>query len=216
MDHQPDMRDWSFAKRALAEIEQAKRKKWYSFWVQVELPNGEKHWYQLPKDVQYAMRQHERKHHQDRFLIIKGALINVPVSAYDEKGDVEIKTGIIRRAEKRHQHTFDPAKISRSQFVQPRYCWWGISNQKEMIIYLQHNHNAANRNEIRQDVRIINHKWQKEHWQQPYQLAIKYGLLISVLMLIGGWAPLCILIFRGAILVLLGSLLLNLYLNQVQ
>ena len=42
MDHQPDMRDWSFAKRALAEIEQAKRKKWYSFWVQVELPNGEK------------------------------------------------------------------------------------------------------------------------------------------------------------------------------
>ena len=85
-----------------------------------------------------------------------------------------------------------------------------------MIIYLQHNHNVANRNEIRQDVRIINHKWQKEHWQQPCQMAIKYGLLISVLMLMGGWAPLRILIFSGAILVLLGSLLLNLYLNQVQ
>ncbi|UNL61677.1 hypothetical protein [Limosilactobacillus mucosae] len=42
MDHQPDMRDWSFAKRALAEIQQAKRKKWYSFWVQVELPDGKK------------------------------------------------------------------------------------------------------------------------------------------------------------------------------
>ncbi|MFJ6992202.1 MAG: hypothetical protein ACIRZ6_08255 [Limosilactobacillus mucosae] len=31
MDHQPDMRDWSFAKRALAEIQQAKRKNGTAF-----------------------------------------------------------------------------------------------------------------------------------------------------------------------------------------
>lgn len=49
MDHQPDMRDWSFAKRALAEIQQAKRKKWYSFWVQVELPDGKNTGINYPK-----------------------------------------------------------------------------------------------------------------------------------------------------------------------
>lgn len=98
-------------------------------------------------------------------MIIKGALINVPVSAYDEHGNVELMTGVIRRAERRHQHTFDPAQITRSQFVQPRYSWWGISNQKEMIVYLQHDHNEANREQIKRDVKIINRNWQRARWQ---------------------------------------------------
>lgn len=213
MDHQPDMRDWSFAKRALAEIQQAKRKKWYSFWVQVELPDGKKHWYQLPRDVQYAMRQHEKKHRQDWFLIIKGALINVPVSAYDEHGNVELMTGVIRRAERRHQHTFDPAQITRSQFVQPRYSWWGISNLKEMIVYLQHDHNQGNREQIKRDVKIINRNWQRARWQAPCRLMLKYSLAVSCLVMLCSWSIVRGLLLVGGLIGLIFSLWLDWYLR---
>lgn len=65
----PDMRDWSFAKRALYR-EQVKpkhrnkrhhsRRKYY--WVQVQFTNGKIENYQLAKDLQKPIEQH-RLHH---------------------------------------------------------------------------------------------------------------------------------------------------------
>lgn len=57
-----DPRCWSFARRALAEKHKEAKRKPFWFWIEVELPNREKQWYQLPKDLQFAMWQYLSAH----------------------------------------------------------------------------------------------------------------------------------------------------------
>lgn len=65
-----------------------------------------------------------------------------------------------------------------------------------MIVYLQHDHNEANREQIKRDVKIINRNWQRARWQAPGRLMLKYSLAVSCLVMLCSWS-----IMRGLLLV---------------
>lgn len=104
MAFENDPRTWSFAKRALAELKKSnkrKKKKLWRCWVQVQLAGGERHWYQLPKDLQAAVKAERKTHAKNWQAFLQGAVINVPIGEYHE-GEAPITCGLICQVKMRH------------------------------------------------------------------------------------------------------------------
>lgn len=184
MRSQVDMRDWSFAKRALAEIKPTQPKDNHIFWVLVRMPDHSQAWYQLPKDLQFAMHQHEKTHANDWYQILVHSLINVPVSKYDEHGQAQIRVGQVLRVQRRHQRTKHSEQITRSQFVQPEFNRWGMKNISAVVTYLTHDFTPANQAQIKSDVKLINWHWRQHQWTKTLQRGVATSLFgLSLLLL---------------------------------
>lgn len=143
-----DPRCWSFARRALAEKRSETKRKPFWFWIEVELPNQKKQWYQLPKDLQFAMRQYLHEQPKEWAKVLNGALINVPQSDYDDQGYASLTLGMIRQVKIRRQHTSISRQVSRSQFIMPEWTWYGLANKTQIKRFMFHDHDTGNRKNI--------------------------------------------------------------------
>lgn len=157
-----DTRNWSFSARALYELnlqkerqqKKKRRKKLTFYWVKVSFLdlNGmrQEKWFQLPKDLQVATRQ---SNFQNNCKILNGALINIPLTKYNRKGQTKITTGLITDVAIRKKTTGNPKRITRSQFKKINYWGWLIpTNGKEVYNYLKHNYSPSNRKRIKSNV----------------------------------------------------------------
>lgn len=109
----------SFRNKALWELKKEKRKlakTSFAFWVEVQLVNNKKYWYQLSKDLQKAMQQHYQNHKNNWQSVILGAAINVPVTNYDKLGNTKLRVGIVRQVVRKKRHISNSRWITRSQF----------------------------------------------------------------------------------------------------
>lgn len=102
--------------------------------------------YQLPKDLQEPMRQHQKdsQHFKD---VLLGALINVPVTEY-RNGQAKIKSAEVIRILILPVRTHDSRWITRSQFTKPDYPmikWvFGTVKFDKEIKFLTHDFQQAN------------------------------------------------------------------------
>lgn len=114
-------------------------------WVKVKLPWGNVRWYQLPKDLQIAMRQHIKTHRHNWWKVLIGSYINVPISKYTN-GNVNLSVGQIKYIKITHHSTGNPKLITRSQFIKPKE---GKNNYQYLttnqLRFLKHNFNLSNR-----------------------------------------------------------------------
>lgn len=192
----PDMRDWSFAKRALYKERPRKkhkakhqqRRKYY--WVQVQFTNGKLENYQLAKDLQKPIDQHRRNHPGEWRDVLLGALINVPISEYRE-GQAKIKPGVVIRIIILPVRTHDPRWITRSQFVKPDYSNWSwffnrVSMKRE-VNFLTHDFQPANQ----QRIKVILDQYRQQRVRELRRLVWRSllrggsGLLVMILLLLG-------------------------------
>lgn len=143
----PNQQAWSFRKQALYQPKHRKSKRIY--WIQVCMPDGSQRNYQLPKDLQFAICYHHKLSEQQQIAkdTLVGALINVPVSKYDDHGYAEIKTAKVLKIY-RHKSTWKPEHITRSQFIKPVYNKLGLLRLKTIYTYLRHDFSKHNRHNI--------------------------------------------------------------------
>lgn len=117
------------------------RKKRNPIYVLVKLPGGRIEKYLLSKKLEKALYV-EWSIHKRRavFFKIKGNLINVPVSQYDQKGNAKIAVGQIIWVgwEKRDYGTL----FTRSQFVTKEHLKKSLT---DCYRYLRHDYKAASR-----------------------------------------------------------------------
>lgn len=141
----PDKRGWTFRHLALYQPRQHKR----FYWVKVQLPDGSKHSYQLPKDIQFAIRNHHNYKEQQQIAedTLIDALINVPISRYQKDGSVKLTTAKVTSVYHRKSTRY-PNQITRSQFVKPSYGKYGFLKFKQTYRYLRHDFSTANRRRI--------------------------------------------------------------------
>lgn len=85
-----------------------------------------------------------------------------------------------------------------------------------MIVYLQHDHNQGNREQIKQDVKIINRNWQRARWQAPGRLMLKCSLVVSCLVMLCSWSIMRGLLLVGGLIGLIFSLWLDWYLRPIE
>lgn len=122
-----------------------------NFWVQVMFPGTHRIAnYQLPKDLQEPMRQHQKdsQHFKD---VLLGALINVPVTEY-RNGQAKIKSAEVIHILILPVRTHDSRWITRSQFTKPDYPmikWvFGTVKFDKEIKFLTHDFQQANQQRI--------------------------------------------------------------------
>lgn len=159
----------SFRNKALWELKKEKRKlakTSFTFWVEVQLVNNKKYWYQLPKDLQKAMQQHYQSHKNNWQSVILGAAINVPVTNYDKHGNTKLRVGIVRQVVRKKRHISNSRWVTRSQFgrINKWFCYHifkatrffsGKIDQEKMplqdvvfIKFMQHDYSEKQRNII--------------------------------------------------------------------
>ena len=158
------------------------------FWVLVDLPDG-KHWYQLPKDLQRAMRQHKRAHPRQWWNILCGCYINVPVERYHHH-EASLTAGKILRVTLRKKHIHDTRWITRSQFIRPGVTPRGFEHlTANNYQFMRHNFNAHNRSQISQSLHIavLKHnlrtlfRWQNQAYLlSTAALAVGIGFVLVV------------------------------------
>ncbi|MCD7124848.1 hypothetical protein [Limosilactobacillus caviae] len=192
---EPDIRNWSFSKRALYHQEikpKVKRRKkphdsnqWY-YWVQVQFMDGKIGNYQLARDLQQPLDQH-RRHHPGKWRdILLGALINVPVSHYHE-GKAKIKPAIVTRILILPVRTGNPRWITRSQFIKPHYSqvkWFFNKVQlSREISFLTHDFQPQNQ----QRIKAILTQYRQQKVKQVRQQVWRYILFIgtSLVLIVG-------------------------------
>ena len=161
MAFENDPRTWSFAKRALAELKKPRKrqtKKFWRCWFQVQLADWELRWYQLPKDLQAAIKAERKLHPQTWQNFLQGAVINVPIGEYHD-GKAPITCGLICQVKMRHHQKVPSHDVTRSQFVQPTYlCGWPRYHQ--LANYLKHDFSPENQYQIKHDLhRVLKPKW---------------------------------------------------------
>ncbi|WP_367342628.1 hypothetical protein [Limosilactobacillus sp.] len=155
----PNTRSWSFVYRDLARFQQEQQKhkvkhhhrRYENFWVQVmftgthQIAN-----YQLPKDLQGPMRQHQ-KDSQNFKDVLLDSLINVPITEYRD-GQAKIKPARVIRILILPVRTHDPRWIARSQFIKPNYplFQWLLGTVKldKEVNFLTHDFKRANQQRI--------------------------------------------------------------------
>lgn len=121
------------------------RKKYKNIFVDVELLNGDVIEYQIPNDLQYAMKQ--AWHNNALSEILLDALINVPTSPYKKDGSVTLHLGrivTIRLLHKKQQLR------TRGQFLIKDA--WQHKLDKAQIKFLLHDHSFLNKCRIRFDL----------------------------------------------------------------
>lgn len=186
-----DTRDWSFAKKALAELKaQPKKKKKHHrrreyYWVHVQFTNGRVANYQLPKDLQGPLDQHRESHPETWKSVLLGALINVPTTKYHD-GQAKIRPAVVQEILILPVGAHDSRWITRSQFVKPNYPWrdWlfnRVSMEREDN-FLIHDFDRANQQRIKTIVSQYRH--QRVH-QVRQEFRHKMMLALAV-VIIGG------------------------------
>lgn len=143
----PNQQDWTIQQIALFKPKPRHRKT--VWWVTVQMPDKTIRHYQLPKDLQFALKLKKNYQAQKREAqqILVNSLINVPISKYDQQGNVELTCAKILSVCK-HKSTKHPDKITRSQFIKPDYNFFGILKIKHIYTFLRHDFNHENRKRI--------------------------------------------------------------------
>ena len=169
-----DTRNWSFAKRALYELKLQQEKKQRDYqaaakvWVLVKLANQVTKWYQLPKDLQKAIKYElQRTTNFDYKSMLKDAIINVPISKYGKNGRVKISCGRIIAVKLKHQTRVKINCITRSQWIKLKFKFGFLPSYFATINYLRHDYNPANQKRITHDLRRI--IWH-DYWQLRRQI----------------------------------------------
>lgn len=158
------LQEMTFRQKALYELRMAKAATRPTFWVKVKPPHGREKWYQLPRDLQRGMWQNAKQHHNNGYRFLLHKLIVIPLSDYDNKGQAKLGVGQVTYVTIRRKHIRNPRWITRSQFKGLEY--HGplklLTNRREVIAYLQHDHSPANKARIKDEV---NH-YVKRHRQR--------------------------------------------------
>lgn len=126
------------------------RKQYTNIFVDVELLNGDIVKYQIPNDLQKAMKQAWFDNSLSEVLL--DALINVPTSPYKKDGSVKLHLGriiTIRLLHKKQQLR------TRGQFLTNNV--WQRKLDKAQIKFLLHDHSFLNKCRIRFDL----FRWQR-------------------------------------------------------
>lgn len=93
--------------------------------------------------------------------VLKGALVNVPRSDYDDQGYASLTLGMIRQVKIRHRHTSISRQVARSQFIMPEWTWYGLANRTQIKRFMFHDHDTGNRKNILAALR---------HWERRFLL----------------------------------------------
>lgn len=155
-----DRRDWSFAKRALAEIKPKPKKKQATkshtkhqhhnrmvYWAIVELANGKRYRYQLSKDLQYAIKFDTPKRAIPKLI---DSLMVVPLTDFYDHADgnyADMTVGRVLFVIKA-PHTSKSRWITRGQFSKVTYNRWHWPNRAKLFNYLKHDYDAQSQQRI--------------------------------------------------------------------
>lgn len=186
-----DTRDWSFAKKALAELKsQPKKKKKHHrrreyYWVHVQLTNGRVANYQLPKDLQGPLDQHRESNPGTWKEVLLGALINVPTTKY-QNGQAKIRPAVVQEILILPVGAHDSRWITRSQFVKPNYSWrdWffnRVSMEREDN-FLTHDFDQSNQ----QRIKTIVSQYRQQRVHQVRQAFWHKMMLVLAVVIVGG------------------------------
>ena len=189
-----DSRNWSFAKRALAENQmtqkktetnQPKKKKKNKhrqcYWAIIKLPSGQICKYQLSKDLQYAIH-----HDTPKKAIAKlvNSLIVIPLTDYYEHQSgnfADMTVGKILYIV-RLPHTSNSRWITRGQFV---HLSKTSPNIKQIYNYLKHDYDPASQRRIKHAIEILtNQTLDHKLVANNIILSLAYMFSTTILMLI--------------------------------
>lgn len=121
------------------------RKNYTNIFVDVELLNGDIVKYQIPNDLQYAMKQ--AWYNDTLSEVLLDALINVPTSPYKKDGSVTLHLGRIVGVHLRNKKQY---LRTRGQFLIKDA--WQHKLDKAQIKFLLHDHSFLNKCRIRFDL----------------------------------------------------------------
>lgn len=153
-----DTRNLSFATRALLELQQSQQTQWV--WVKVHYPtfgDGKvayhNQWYQLPKDLQKAIREENYTKDQVASHFV-GTVINIPLEKY-HGSLTKISAGKILAIKISANRTHKTNRITRSQ-----YYYFDDLDASEAFLanglhFLEHDYALENQQRIRRAVRQL-------------------------------------------------------------
>lgn len=119
-------------------------------WVKVELPSQKVTWYQLSKDLQYTFAPAKSIETINRKLL--GALINVPLTPYNDRGRTKIVSAKIIKVVRCSAKVLDSARITRSQFHKFNCETDEPQSLRNGVIFLQHDYPAQVKKHITESV----------------------------------------------------------------
>ncbi|WP_295730301.1 hypothetical protein [uncultured Limosilactobacillus sp.] len=176
MNNVSKLQSMTFQEEALWELKNERKRanqNRKTFWIQVEFADGTKRNYQLAKDLQKAMWQHVKTHHNDWQKIILRALINVPVSNYDAQGNAQIRVAKVLKIWIKNKHTSRSECVTRSQFVRPKYNRFSFAKYTVMFNYLKHDYDKNSVRNINHDLRILMKVWSPNSLSKPIKSVLK-------------------------------------------
>lgn len=151
----------TFRQKALYELKQElkhkkrqqAKKKWRTYWVEVQFVNGEQKWYQCSRDLQGALWQYTAKEKKPANL--NGVLLNVPIAPYAGT-KTPIRTAMVMQTKIKRNHTKDTSMITRGQFFKLDYNRFGFPKDlANKIRYMQHDYSNVSKYYIEDNIRYF-------------------------------------------------------------
>lgn len=182
MTNNIDTRNWSFAKRALAELsnqQSAKTKKHKKhskicYWAIIKMPNNKYCKYQLSKDLQNAFK-HDG--YQKAINYIINSLIVIPTTDFykhdNQKTYADMTIGQVVFIVKL-PHISNPRWITRGQFTQPQSLPIDWYEYQRLYNYLKHDYDQESQNRIKNAIKKLTN-------YQPIKNIIVMILLITLI-----------------------------------